>query len=108
MTRQRNYSERADMSDQREAQAGEIFETRELWIVRFREDETHPWKDVGTERADAAATLRTYDYWGEHHADVERVIARVVVRTEVYDPEKLREELAQETAVKAVSNLQSE
>lgn len=96
------------MSDQRETHAGEIVETRELWIARFREDETHPWKDIGTERADAAATLRTYDYWGEHHTDVECGLAKVVVTTEVYDPEKLREELAQETAAKAVSNLQSE
>lgn len=95
------------MSDQRDAQTGEIIETRELWIVRFREDDTHPWKDIGTERADAAATLRTYDYWGENHPDVERSIAKVVVTMTDYDPEKLREELAQEAAQKGASNLQS-
>jgi hypothetical protein len=78
--------------------AEEIVESRELWHIQFREDETFPWKSVGTERAALGETIRTYDFWVEKHADVEVRMLRTVVTVEVADVEKLREKSSQQTA----------
>jgi hypothetical protein len=77
-----------------------VVESRELWHIQFREDETYPWKNVGVERADLGDTLRTYDYWKENHADVEVRMLRTVVTVEVADVEECREKDSQKAVEK--------
>lgn len=90
------------MGDIRDVEVpGDTVSVRELWHLEFREDDTYPWKEVGTHREDAVATLRTYDYWKENHPTVEVRLLQTVVEVVVADPEILRDKLRKETADRA-------
>lgn len=84
--------------DDEETAPGTVIETRELWSVRFREDGTYPWKELGTERADWAAVLRTWDFHVKNHPDVEHEIIKTDVARVIEDPERLRAMLPKDPA----------
>lgn len=77
---------------------GAVIETRELWSIQFRESDDHPWKQIGTERSDWAAVLRTWDFYEQKHPDVEHEIIKTDVVVSKEDPERLRAMLKKEPA----------
>jgi hypothetical protein len=79
------------MSDQIDKKPGDLIETREVWTLMVRPDESYPWVEWGTPSADAAAILRTYDYRKQKEPEEAIVIARANVTVIVEDPERLRE-----------------
>jgi hypothetical protein len=105
MTRWLNCSEEVSVA---EVKDDAVLDAQELWHLEFREDKSFPWKEVGVHRNDAAAVLRTYDYWCEHHKDVEVRILATTVKAEVADPEKMRADLALKNPAEDTSALQSE
>lgn len=80
----------------------EVVETRTLWKMQTREDETYPWTDVGTDRASLPDTMRTYDYWLKVHSDTEVRLLETFVEIVVADPEELRKRLTGEKVEDAV------
>lgn len=87
---------------------GDVLEDLDLWILQYRAEGSNGWVDVGTDRASAADSLRTYDFWKENYPDVEPRLLKTTVRRMVEDPEKLREMLPQEPVESGDPDLQSE
>lgn len=95
------------MSDENTTRSpGSRVEVYDLWSIAYRETETDPWAVLGTEKKDAAAVLRTYDFWEKNHADVHTCILRTQVVVDVADPDQLRASLAQKRTPEAGPDLQ--
>jgi hypothetical protein len=87
---------------------GEPFETRELWGLHVLPKEDGPWVPFGTETADAASVLRTYDYWQENKPEEPVQIVRTLVELATVDPEDLRKRLDKEAAERQAPGLPSD
>lgn len=86
----------------------EPFETRELWGLRVLTKEDGPWVPFGTETADAAAVLRTYDFWQDNKPQEPVEIVKTVVTLETVDPDELRKQLEEEAAKQQAPGLPSD
>lgn len=97
------------MSDEKsDKQPGDVIETREVWTLMVRPDESYPWVEFGTSNADPAAVLRTYNYRLEKHPDEAIAIARADVTVTVEDPERLRKLIEKKAVDEGDTVVQSE
>lgn len=107
MTRQLSFCEGETVSETDRIDDADVIHTEDLWIVQFRQDETYPWADYGTHKAEWRDVLRVYDYREEHVPEMQHRMIQATVIRRLADPEKLREILRQESAEEAPADLQS-
>jgi hypothetical protein len=77
---------------------GDIVDSYTLWRVAIRQADGEPLLPFGSENADPAAILRTYDYRTEMYPDEVLRILKTTVVVEVENVENLREKLTQASA----------
>lgn len=84
-------------------------EVRHLWGLVLKTEPDAPWVSFGTEIADPARVLLSYDYRREHNKeDVDLRIHKITVIVEAVDVEELREKVEQASAKENETAVQSE
>lgn len=86
----------------------EVVEVRHLWGLAVKLKPEDPWMPFGTEVADAAAALRTYDFGVNKHPELEHQLRKITVTVELENVEELRERIAQASAENENSDVHSE